>query len=363
MAPGARTAVLVLACAVLALAPAATLADDGQPPLRQLAPPQLAVGTGVKGYALSSDADYAAKLASEYTQVTPENEMKWDATEPSRDDFDFSRGDAVVDYAESNGLAVHGHTLVWNEQLPSWLTGGHWRKRELITIMKNHIQTVMRHYKGRVRSWDVVNEAIGVKSIWSQVIGYPDYVKLAFQFAHEADPDARLFYNEINADGVSGKSRSMYKLMSSLKRQLPGVPLGVGLQMHVSLCAPLGARCPPSAADVERNMKRFSDLGMDVDVSEMDVRLEDGENGSGPTPEALDKQADVYRGILKACLDVSRCRTTWGFTDRFSWIPGKYDGYGYALPFDANLQPKPAFDALCEALGGSSCSPSPPPSG
>ena len=323
-----------------------TAPDDraSSEPLRVAAPESLRVGAAVDEAPLRADPEYARTLAREYDAVTPENAMKFERIHPERDRYDFVAADEIVDFAERNDMTVRGHTLVWYRDAPDWVTDGSWNERELRGILRDHIQTVVRRYRDTVTEWDVVNEALDRDgdlrdSVWTRVIG-PEYVGLAFRWAHEADPDAALFYNDYDLELPGPKARAAARLVRRLQDR--GVPIdGVGLQGHE-----LTER-RPSDAELDRALRRFTDLGVDVAITELDVGV-----FLPATRERLEDQADVYRDVLDACLDVRRCRsiTTWGVTDRHSWVPDEVDGFGAALPFDEAYREKPAAAALRERL-------------
>lgn len=317
------------------------------PSLRSLAQERgIWIGAAVAVEPLQSERLYAEVLAREFSMLTPENTMKFEPVHPGPDRYDFDAADAIVAFAADHGMHVRGHTLVWHYQLPPWLTGGDWTRDELIQILQEHITTVVGRYQGQVAAWDVVNEAIADDgslrdTIWLRGIG-PEYIDMAFQWAHEADPDARLFYNDYGGEGQGRKSDAIYALVQSLLQR--GVPIhGVGLQMHVSLDD------FPAPQDVATNINRLSALGLEVHITEMDVRIK-GE----ATEEALAKQASVYRDMLDACLSAQNCKgfVLWGFTDRHSWIPYFFEGWDTALIFDPSYRPKPAYDALADRLAG-----------
>jgi endo-1,4-beta-xylanase len=276
--------------------------------------------------------------------ITPENAMKFGPLHPGRDSYDFGDADSIVDFAKSHGMEVRGHALVWHNQLPGWLIGKSWERDELIEVLREHIMTVVGRYRGRIDAWDVVNEAVADDgslrdAIWLRSIG-PDYIDMAFRWAHEADPQARLFYNDYGGEGLGRKSEAIYDLVQGLRRR--GVPIhGVGLQMHIGLW-PF-----PSPQDVAANMSRLDALGLEVHVTEMDVRIV-----SPVTDEKLAEQARIYGDMLRVCLSARNCKAfaLWGFTDRYSWIPQFFPGSGWALIFDESYRPKPAYNALSDAL-------------
>ncbi|MET7599262.1 endo-1,4-beta-xylanase [Streptomyces sp. NPDC005496] len=289
-------------------------------------------GTAVAAGHLGESA-YAATLDREFTSVTPENEMKWDAVEPNRNSFSFGQADQIVGHAQSKGMKIRGHTLVWHSQLPGWVSG--LGASDLRSAMNNHITQVMQHYKGKIHSWDVVNEAFqdgssGARrsSPFQDRLGN-GFIEEAFRTARTADPAAKLCYNDYNTDGVNAKSNAVYNMVKDFKSR--GVPIDcVGFQSHFNSASPV-----PS--DYRANLQRFADLGVDVQITELDIE------GSGSS------QATSYGNVVKACLGVSRCTgiTVWGITDKYSWRSS-----GTPLLFDGNYAAKPAYDAVISALGG-----------
>ena len=304
----------------------------------------LSIGAAVKYQPLEYDSQYSEVLAQEFNMLTVMNMMKFSFIHPEQNEYDFARADAIVDFAEQNGMKVRGHCLVWHNALPSWLTEGNWSRDELIAILQDHIKTVVGHYCGRVAAWDVINEAFtGYGTLrdtfWLQGIG-PEYISMVFRWAHEADPNALLFYNDFGGEGLGKKSTAIYNMAKELLQD--GVPIdGIGLQMHVSL------DFYPKPEDVAANMERFAGLGLEIHVTEMTVVLYDP-----VTQEDLDKQADIYRDILEVCLSVNACKAfvMWGFTDLYSYYKTRYTDRGSALIFNESYQAKPAYDALVEVL-------------
>lgn len=302
------------------------------------------IGAAADVAVLNTDATYARLLAREFNLLTPENAMKFSVVQPERGRFDFTQADALVAFAEAHDMQVNGHVLVWHQQLPDWLTQGNFSPDELKAILREHIQTLVTRYRGRVASWDVAAEAVGEdgqlrETFWSRSIG-PDYLALAFRWAHEADPQARLRYNDYGGEGAGAKSDGIYDLMAALRRK--GTPIhGVGLQMHASL------QDAPRAKDVRINMKRLAALGLETHITEMDVML-----SIPATRTDLRAQATLFRDMLQACLAVAQCRSfsTWGATDRYSWIPDYFPGQGAALLFGTDYRPKPAYRSIGRLL-------------
>jgi len=313
--------------------------------LRYLAQSQdLFIGSAVNIKALNQDFLYRYKLSREFNLVTAENKMKFKHLNPEPYRFDFTEADRLITFANKYQMSIRGHTLVWHNALPDWLTEGDWTRDELITILRSYIKTVVGRYQGQVMAWDVVNEAIADdgtlrNSFWLKGIG-PEYIEMAFRWAHEADPEAILIYNDYGGEGMNQKSDAIYQLVKSLLEK--DVPIhGVGLQMHVQLDS------PPNPEKVRQNMIRLADLGLEVQITEMDVRIR-----QPSTTEDYEQQAQVYRGMLRTCLLAENCNTfvTWGFSDRYSWIPDHFEGWGDGLFFDPTYQPKPAYYELLEEL-------------
>jgi endo-1,4-beta-xylanase len=301
------------------------------------------IGTAVNLPDLTgSDPRYQATLAANFTAITPENEMKWDTTEPEQGVFNFGPADQLVSYALAHGMSVHGHNLVWNQQLPSWLTSGTWTAAQLEAILKQHILTEVGHFAGEVNEWDVINEPFNndgtlQSNIWLNTIG-PDYIPMALEWAHEADPSAKLFINDYDIDWPGPKEQAMLALATQLKQE--GVPLdGIGMEEHVSLS------WSPSPAQLAQAMQDFASLGLDVEVTEADV---DTIGFSGTQAEAESQQAQVFSELASACRAQPACIrfTVWGVSDAVSWLGTA----AAALPFDANYLPKPAWSALLSGL-------------
>jgi endo-1,4-beta-xylanase len=323
--------------------------ETGQP-LRVLAKrSNLIVGTAVNSAALADDAEYRGLVAKQFNGVTPENVMKWEVIEPERGVYDFSQADALVKFAQRNHQAIHGHTLVWHSQLPAWLTDGYAdgsiTDADVKQIMKDHITTVVKHFKGKIDSWDVVNEMITDgdnpqlrDSIFLSAIG-PGYIADALRWAHKADPKPKLYLNDYATDNINPKSTAYYDLAKKLLKEK--APLGgIGFQGHLDLQYPL-------PIDAPQNLARFDKLGLETAFSEVDVRFDlpvDNWKTAG--------QVGSFNTLLQACLLTRHCVrfTLWGFTDKYSWVPGFFDGQGSATPLDENFAPKPAWYGLQQVL-------------
>nr|AAA90913.1 endo-1,4-beta-xylanase [Thermotoga sp.] len=316
-------------------------------PLRVLAEKlniHIGFAAGNNFWSLPDAEKYMEVAKREFNILTPENQMKWDTIHPERNRYNFEPAEKHVEFALKNDMIVHGHTLVWHNQLPGWLTGQEWSKEELLNILEDHVKTVVSHFRGRVKIWDVVNEAVSDsgtyrESIWYKTIG-PEYIEKAFIWAREADPDAVLIYNDYSIEEINAKSNFVYNMIKNLKEK--GVPIdGIGFQMHIDYRG-------LNYESFKKNLERFAELGLQIYITEMDVRIPLG----GSEEYYLKKQAEVYRRIFEICLDNPAVRAIqfWGFTDKYSWVPGFFKGYGKALIFDENYNPKPCYFAIRELM-------------
>ncbi|MES5819435.1 non-reducing end alpha-L-arabinofuranosidase family hydrolase [Streptomyces sp. RG80] len=285
-------------------------------------------GTAVAAGRLG-DSAYTAIADREFNMITPENEMKWDAVEPSRGKFTFGPADRIVDRARANGQRVRGHTTVWHSQLPSWVASiGD--ANTLRSVMNGHITTTMTHFKGRVYAWDVVNEAFADgaggqlrSSVFQKVLGN-GFIEEAFRTARAADSSAKLCYNDYNIENWSdAKTQGVYRMVKDFRSR--GVPIDcVGFQSH------FGTGGPP--AGFQTTLSNFAALGVDVQITELDIAQ------ASPTH---------YANAVKACLSVARCTgiTVWGVRDSDSWRTGENP-----LLFDDNGKPKAAYTAVADAF-------------
>lgn len=287
-------------------------------------------GTAVAAFKLN-DRTYATVLDREFNRITPENEMKWDTTEPSRGSFNFGPADQIVNHALAHGQKVRGHTLVWHSQLPGWV-GRITDANTLRGVMNNHITGEMAHFKGKIHSWDVVNEAFADggsgqhrSSVFQNVLGN-GFIETAFRTARTADPAAKLCYNDYSIeDWNSAKTQGVYRMVRDFKAR--GVPIDcVGFQAH------FGAGGPP--ASFGTTLANFAALGVDVQITELDI---------------AQAPPNAYANTVRACMNVPRCAgiTVWGIRDTDSWRPGENP-----LLFDGGGNKKSAYYAALTALGG-----------
>lgn len=314
------------------------------------------IGVAVSGQSLKGQE--AAFILKHFNSITPENAMKMGPIHPLQNAYNWKEPDAIVDFAVENKLKVRGHALCWHEQTPKWIfksnTGAVVSKDSLLNRLRDHIHTVAKRYKGKIYAWDVVNEAIDDNpanflrpSEWLKICG-EEYIARAFQYAHEADPEAQLFYNDYNTERPEKRER-IYKLLKQLKDQ--GVPIhGVGLQGHWSLFE-------PSKTELQETIQKFASLGLKVQITEMDVsvypwekerrKLRPGEQ-QPYTKVMEEKQSAKYAEIFEV-LRQERASLTgvtfWNVSDRYSWLD-TYPVEGrknYPLLFDQEYKPKKAF--------------------
>lgn len=356
---GRRPVVLTATLAVL-LVPSACAGGGGtesdpepngnEPPLRELAEARgLGIGSAAdRSFHLTGaeGATFRDVLGREFNVLTPENDMKHVRIHPEEERYDFDRADALVEFAEAEGMRVRGHTLVWHRQLAEWLTGGSWTAEQAEALLREHVSTVAGHYRGRLAAWDVVNEAVDDdgsprSSFWAESVG-PDYIEIAFREARDADPGADLFYNDYGILWMNPKSDSVHAMLSRLLDG--GVPVdGIGFQGHMVVGT------APSRSELAANFQRFADLGLKIHITELDVRIPLPASGAELQQQALD-----FGRVVEVCAETPACEmvVTWGFTDRDSWIPTAFPGYGAALLFDEDYEPKPSYLAVHDALAG-----------
>jgi endo-1,4-beta-xylanase len=303
----------------------------------------------------------AELIKEQFNSITPENAMKMGPIHPEENRYNWQDTDAIVEFGQKSGIKVRGHTLCWHSQAPRWFftdsEGKDVSREVLLARLKQHITDVMTRYKGKVYAWDVVNEAVPDtgKSIYReskfyQIIG-EDYIEKAFEYAHALDPAAKLFYNDYNTENAT-KREKIFQLVKKLKDK--NIPIhGIGLQGHWSIYE-------PTQAELEKSIQQFASLGMEVQITELDVSVYPKEHGrrekkssdvSVFTPEMEQKQIAHYKMLFDTFRKFKGTVTSvtfWNVSDRASWldnfpVPGRKD---YPLLFDQNLKPKKAFEGV-----------------
>ena len=343
-----------------------------KPALKEACKNDFLIGVAVNEKQFSGEDQRAEPIIrSQFNSISPENALKWVSVHPEPGVYDFTNADRYVAFGESNHMAVIGHTLVWNRQTPRWVfrdTNDNFVTREvLLERMRDHIQTVVGRYKGRIKSWDVVNEALAEdgelrRSNWEKIIG-DDYIEKAFQYAHEADPNAELYYNDFSLENEP-KRKGAIELIKKLKAD--GIPItAVGLQGHIKMAW-------PTVEQEDATISDFAKLGVKVVITELDVDVVRATQGNRTADIDANAQrvaganiysnglpADVQRALAKRYADIFAVYlkhhdaiervTLWGVTDGDSWLntPGRVN---YPLLFDRNGQPKPAFTAVIAVI-------------
>ncbi|MBO5187647.1 MAG: endo-1,4-beta-xylanase [Prevotella sp.] len=307
------------------------------------------IGVAVASYRYdcSRDDNEAGLAGREFNIVVGENEMKFDATEPSQGNFNYGGADAVMWVADRYQQEVRGHTLAWHSQVPTWVSkdgkknDNNFTKRELLDILKNHIFNVVGNYKGKIREWDVCNEVLDDDqsivrtnpdayklrpSIWATYIG-EEFIDSAFVWAHQADPEAKLYINEYGAEFMGAtKTEAYFNLVKRLKASKLPID-GVGLQCHLTTGE-------LDTLKLEKNIMRYAGIDMNCIITELDIAL-----ANPYASDALDMQAKEYGAITRVFLRNDNCPSmlVWGISDNHSWRQNQ------PLLFDSNLKPKPAY--------------------
>lgn len=333
------------------------------------------IGTALSARQINGQDPKSMEIVKKhFNAVVAENDMKSGLLQPEEGKFKFDVADKFVEFGEAHDMQINGHTLIWHSQAPRWFftddEGNDVSKEVLIERMRNHIHTVVGRYKDRVHTWDVVNECIldegGFrKSKFYEIIG-EDFVKLAFEFAHEADPDAKLFYNDYSMARPE-KRNSVVEMVKNLQEQNVKID-GIGMQGHIGMGY-------PTLEEFENSIKAFTDLGVNVMITELDLSVLpspgadqsaevsttfDYEDKINPYTEGLpdsverafeERYLDFFKLFLKYEDKITRV-TFWGVTDNHSWknnfpVRGRTD---YPLVFDRNYQPKPVVNRLVELV-------------
>jgi endo-1,4-beta-xylanase len=316
-------------------------------------------------------------IEQHFNSLTAENEMKFESVEPIEGKFDFAAGDTLVSYAKEHGMKMRGHTLVWHRQTPDWVfvdaSGAPASREVLLARLKNHIDQVVGRYKDSIYAWDVVNEAImddgkyrtnqeteaDQRSRWHGILGV-DYIAKAFEYAHAADPDAKLFYNEYR-NYIPAKRQAVYQMLKELLER--GVPIhGVGLQAHLNIepsTDPENHGYHQTIAETEQAIALYSSLGLDVQVTELDLSVYVPGAKYTPetfytvetfTPEVQEKQAQRYAAffeLFRKHAKVITGVTFWGVADDNTWLSEFSSGRkDFPMLFDVNHQPKPALERV-----------------
>lgn len=327
------------------------------PPLKALAANH---GIELGNFAISdylNNPKYSNILTSQFNVAVIDNTPNWYFTDgglrPGPNTYHFSTMDTIVSYAETHHMAIQAHHLLWGEEkwLPNWLKQGNYSPAQLMGIIHSDINTVVTHYKGRIKEWSVVNEAFtrqqhiyGLRDWWADHTGSDGYIDKAFIWAHQADPHATLILNDFDNEHFNTVSDAMYNYIKGAKAR--GIPInGIGMQMHID------GTHPPDPEEVAQNMERFGALGVGVYVTEFDVNMS---NVPAPNYAKDNIEANIYYEMMRACIEAKDCHSfsILGITDKETWYNylGPSTADARPLMFDKNYMPKPAYYSFRKAL-------------
>ncbi len=330
--------------------------------LKSVAP--FKVGAAIDVYLLQSNSLYKNILLKEHSSITTENTLKWPSVHPAENTFDFSGGDYIADFCQTNGKRLHGHCLIWYQSNPEWLNYFNGDSLAWEGLFKTHIQTLVAHYKGKITGWDVVNEAFHDQDgslrvndvytsdnfddgcIWARHLGR-DYIARAFIYAHEADPSALLFYNDYGQEWNERKTDSIITMINDFKAR--GIPInGLGVQMHTDINAPEDG--------IIKALQKVAATGLQIHISELDISVNPSNNTSLQFSNALAQQhADKFAFIVhqyRLLVPVAQQYgiTTWNVGDKDSWLRSYLMHTDWPLLFDDAYARKPAYYSFRNAL-------------
>lgn len=309
------------------------------------------IGTAVNVRHLKNNTEYRNLVIREFNSVTAESAMKFKTLHPTKGQYNWEDADYLVDFASKNGKRIHGHTLIWDGSVPDWVTNLEGDSSVWEQMVKDHIKTVVSHFKGKVKSWDVVNEAIEdngkyVNNIWLQKLG-KDYIARCFIYAHEADPDALLFYNDHSNEASLLKRNAIIKLVKNLQSR--GIPIhGLGMQMHTRIAQP--------NTGIAAALASAARTGLKIHISELDISIKTGKEWPASfTTDLENLQASKYQYIFTTYKKIvpepqQFGITTWNVSDADSWLGKSNMKPNWPTIFDKNYRPKKAYKAILEAL-------------
>ena len=308
-------------------------------------------GSAVDLNRMKDNPDYKRIAETQFNSVTAENIMKPYLIHPSENIYNWIESDQLADYCTTNSKRLHGHTLIWHQQLPIWMRNFQGSKTDWENMMREHIFQIVKHFKGKVTSWDVVNEAFNDdgtlrNSIWKMNIG-SSYIEKAFRYAREADPNAKLFYNDYSVVLNPIKRKAILSFLNNLRAN--GVPIdGIGIQMHIFNGFPENIDISSAMDDIWKDDYLVHISELDISMNPLSKQMHEA------TQSELSRQADKYLYVFKAYDRIPDKYkfgiTIWGIGDSDSWIRYFYNRNDYPLLFDDNYLPKPAFCKLISEL-------------
>lgn len=312
----------------------------------------LYLGAAVMPKFLEKYPQYKDTLSTEFNMVASENCEKWSTIHSGLNEYNFEEADKLINFASENKMAYRGHVLVYSRKMPDWFNNLK-SKVEMEKQLEEHIKTVAGRHKGKIYAWDVINEEFDFDGNHQQSPLYKmlgdSYIEKSFRWAHEADPEAKLFINEFGIDEMNSRSDLTYKMVEELLAK--GIPVhGIGFQMHRALGTDDWFPSIPNMESVRKNFERYEKLGLEIHITEMDIPIQ---KGNGMYEERLIEQAKAYKDILEVALSVNafKALVVWGVTDKINWIDYISGNQDAPLLFDREYKRKPAYYSLMEAFG------------
>lgn len=308
------------------------------------------IGVAIEPYDLLAGTRNLEIVSRQFNSITAENVFKPNNLHPSQNTFNWTEADEMVNFAIAESKRIHGHTLIWHNQLPPWMNSFEGSTGDWEQIFKDHIQSICHHFKGKISSWDVINEAFTDdgnlrNTIWKQNIG-ASYLEKAFLYAHEADPSALLFYNDYDLVLNEKKRRAVIQFIKKLQQR--NIPIhGIGLQMHISIIH-------PDNSSIAEAFQEFSELGIKIHLSELDISINPLSKSLNLTDELLEKQANKMAIVSYHYQQIPKSLrygiSFWGHSDAHSWIRSFFNREDYPLLFDDNYEAKPVYCKFYESL-------------
>ncbi|NOT38130.1 MAG: endo-1,4-beta-xylanase [Saprospiraceae bacterium] len=308
------------------------------------------IGTAIDFNKLVTDSLYKSKALVQFNSITPENIFKAESIHPQPLIYNWTEADSLASFCQNNNKRLHGHTLIWHQQLPQWILDFQGSPSDWEQLMKDHIHTIIAHFKDKVSAWDVVNEAFNEdgtlrNTIWKQKIGTA-YIEKAFLFAREADPNVLLFYNDFNLESNPNKLNSVLSLLNNLRNR--GVKVdGIGVQMHINIYY-------PDPIQIANAFHKIVADNYKVHVSELDISVNPLGKDIDPSETLFNKQANLLGSLVLNYNQIPKQYqhgiTFWGISDKNSWIRSFYNREDYPLLYDDNYLPKPCYCTLMKTL-------------
>ena len=308
---------------------------------------KIPIGAAVDSYRLQDNPEYRSLVIQQFNSIVAEWQMKMSPVFIEPNSYEWVHFDYLVNFAIENNISIHGHALLWHESTPLWVENFNGTDAEFEQLIKTYIQTVVSRYKGKIATWDVVNEAFdGPKyrdTVFYRRLG-EDYIQKAFQWAHQADPDAKLYYNDYSMTSYTEKIDFIIQEIGLMVND--SVPIhGIGIQEHITSNS-------PNIGLMNESLHKWNQLGLEIRVSELDIQMNENQRLRVLTQKAAVDQKQRYYKVISLYLTCPKLTgiTLWGVSDAYSWIPDFVGHPDWPLLFDENLKPKPAAEGFLNAL-------------